>query len=105
MKIKSLFIIFTSFIFLIASVEAEFKNTSNEVKKQRKKAAPLKCDSRITLGFGDTTKPSDTRFAAQWCRPTNRTTRDSLNIRNFVPGSGDRIFNNSLTPCTQVSKA
>ena len=22
-----------------------------------------------------------------------------------MPGSGDRIFNNSLTPCTQVSKA
>jgi hypothetical protein len=62
------------------------------------------CDSTIRLGFGDTTKPSDTRFASQWCRGS-RSTADSISTRGFVPGSGDRIFNNSLMPCERIRSA
>ena len=62
------------------------------------------CNSTIKLGFGDTTKPSDTRFASQMCRG-RRATRESLVLRSFVPGSGDRIFNNSLTPCERIRSA
>lgn len=62
------------------------------------------CDSTIQLGAGDTTKPSDTRFASQWCRG-RRSTADSISARGFVPGSGDRIFNNSLTPCERINGA
>ena len=62
------------------------------------------CGSVIKLGAGDTTKPSDTRFASQWCRG-KRSTADSISVRGFVPGSGDRIFNNSLTPCERIRGA
>lgn len=62
------------------------------------------CDSTIRLGAGDTTKPSDTRFASQWCRGS-RSTDDSISARGFVPGLGDRIFNNSLMPCERIQSA
>ena len=80
MKIKLFFLILTSCTLLITSANAESKNVIDNGKNQKKKAAALKCDSRITLGFGDTTKPSDTRFAAQWCRA-----RMSLTFINFNP--------------------
>lgn len=62
------------------------------------------CGSNVSLGFGDTTKPSDTRFAFQWCSG-RRSTADSIRPRAFVPGSSDRIFNNSLTPCERIRSA
>jgi hypothetical protein len=62
------------------------------------------CRRNITLGFGDTTKPSDTRFASQFCSG-RRSTAESLMTRAFVPGFGDRIFNNSLTPCEPLRQA
>lgn len=62
------------------------------------------CDSTITLGYGDTTKPSDTRFAIHWCRGL-RQTADGIRSKAFVPGTADRIFNNSLTPCERISGA
>lgn len=67
-------------------------------------ASAQRCDSTMQLGFGDTTKPSDTRFAAQWCRGT-RSTADGVSAKSFVPGGGDRIFNNSLSPCEPVQSA
>jgi hypothetical protein len=62
------------------------------------------CRRSITLGFGDTTKPSDTRFASQWCSG-RRNTADSVMTRAFVAGNSDRIFNHSLTPCEPVRSA
>ena len=62
------------------------------------------CGRQVSLGFGDTTKPSDTRFAFQWCSG-RRSTADSIRPRAFVPGSSDRIFNNSLTPCERLRSA
>lgn len=77
----------------------------NEVYSQKKnKQRGPSCKNTIKLGFGDTTKPSDTRFAAQWCGSNRRQSR-RRGYRNFVPGGGDRIFNNSLTPCTRVVQA
>jgi hypothetical protein len=67
-------------------------------------ASAQQCDSTMTLGFGDTTKPSDTRFAIHWCRGA-RQTADGIRSKAFVPGSADRIFNNSLTPCERISTA
>ena len=67
-------------------------------------ASAQRCDSNITLGYGDTTKPSDTRFAVQWCRGT-RSTSDRVMRKAFVPGTADRIFNNSLSPCESIQKA
>ncbi len=79
-------------------------NLKQSAKKNKKpKKNKLTWDQNIKLGFGDTTKPSDTRFAAQWCR-SNRINGRRV-VRSFVPGSADRIFNNSLTPCTRISKA